>query len=142
VLLADADSDGHHITTLLLTFFYRHLPRLIAEGRLFIAVPPLFRVDIGKETHWAATEEDRVRILKDVPDSKKVEVTRFKGLGEMMPKTLWETTLDPATRRMLRVEINDQLETDRVMSDLMGKDPSARFRFIMERAEDAEEVDV
>jgi len=104
VLLADADSDGHHITTLLLTFFYRHLP--------------------------------------GVPESKKVEVTRFKGLGEMMPKTLWETTLDPATRRMLRVEINDQLETDRVMSDLMGKDPSARFRFIMERAEDAEEVDV
>ena len=142
VLLADADSDGHHITTLLLTFFYRHLPKLITEGRLFIAVPPLFRVDIGKETHWVATEEDRVRILKGVPESKKVEVTRFKGLGEMMPKTLWETTLDPATRRMLRVEINDQLETDRVMSDLMGKDPSARFRFIMERAEDAEEVDV
>ena len=83
-----------------------------------------------------------MRILKGVPESKKVEVTRFKGLGEMMPKTLWETTLDPATRRMLRVEINDQLETDRVMSDLMGKDPSARFRFIMERAEDAEEVDV
>ncbi len=142
VLLADADSDGHHITTLLLTFFYRHLPKLISEQRLFIAVPPLFRVDVGKETHWAATDEDRVRILQGLPENKKVEVTRFKGLGEMMPKTLWETTLDPATRRMLRVEINDQLETDRVMSDLMGKDPSARFRFIMERAEDADEVDV
>ncbi|MEE9404958.1 MAG: toprim domain-containing protein, partial [Algisphaera sp.] len=142
VLLADADSDGHHITTLLLTFFYRHLPQVIEGGRLYIAVPPLFRVDVGKETHWAATEEDRVRILKAAGERAKVEVTRFKGLGEMMPKTLWETTLDPMTRRMLRVEINDHLETDRVMSDLMGKDPSARFRFIMERAEDAEEVDV
>jgi DNA gyrase subunit B len=148
ILLADADSDGHHITTLLLTFFFRHLRPLIEEGRVYIAVPPLYRVDIGKQTHWAADDADRDRILADANGSKgskgssKVEITRFKGLGEMMPKTLWQTTLNPKTRRLLRVEIADALETDRVMSDLMGKDASARFRFIMDRAEEAEELDV
>jgi len=142
ILLADADSDGHHITTLLLTFFYRHMLPLINDGRIFIALPPLFRIDIGKETYWAADEADRARILAEQSGRAKPEITRFKGLGEMMPKVLWETTLNPATRRMLRVEIDDQLETDRVMSDLMGRDASARFRFIMERASEAEEIDV
>ncbi len=142
ILLADADSDGHHITTLLLTFFYRHMPQLIADGRLYIAVPPLFRIDLGKETFWAADEEDRVRILEEHAGRAKPEITRFKGLGEMMPKVLWNTTLNPDTRRLLRVEIDDQLETDRVISDLMGRDASARFRFIMERAEEADEIDV
>jgi len=143
VLLADADSDGHHITTLLLTFFYRHMPQLIADGRLYIAQPPLFRIDIGKETHWAADEVDRVRILEQHGNGRSTpEITRFKGLGEMMPKVLWETTLNPKTRRLLKVEIDDHLETDRIISDLMGRDASARFRFIMERAEDAEGIDV
>jgi DNA gyrase subunit B/topoisomerase-4 subunit B len=142
ILLADADSDGHHITTLLLTFFYRHLPRLLSEGRVFIAVPPLYRIDVGKETHWAADEWAREEILAAADKRSRPEITRFKGLGEMMPKTLWETTLNPQTRRLLRVEVDDQLETDRVMSDLMGRDASARFRFIMERAEDAQEIDV
>lgn len=142
ILLADADSDGHHITTLLLTFFYRHLKPLIDDGRVYIAVPPLFRIDIGKETHWAADEDDRIRILEEANGRAKPEISRFKGLGEMMPKVLWETTLNPKTRKLLRVEIADQLETDRVMSDLMGKDPSARFRFIMDRAEEAQEIDV
>ena len=142
ILLADADSDGHHITTLLLTFFYRHLPQLIADGRLFIAQPPLYRIDIGKTTYWAADEADRERILEEHQGAGKPEITRFKGLGEMMPKVLWDTTLNPATRRLLKVEIDDQLETDRIISDLMGRDASARFRFIMERAEDASEIDV
>jgi len=142
VLLADADSDGHHITTLLLTFFYRHLPGIISAGRLYIALPPLYRIDIGKETFWAADDADRDRILGKHGGRGTPQVTRFKGLGEMMPKTLWETTLNPKTRRMLRVDIQDGLLTDRVMSELMGKDPAARFRFIMERAEEAEEVDV
>ena len=143
ILLADADSDGHHITTLLLTFFYRHMRELIDDGRVFIAVPPLYRIDIGKETFWASDDADRDRILKEHgKGNAKSDITRFKGLGEMMPKTLWSTTLDPKQRRLLRVEIADGLETDRVMNDLMGKDPAARFRFIMERAEDAEELDV
>jgi DNA gyrase subunit B/topoisomerase-4 subunit B len=142
ILLADADSDGHHITTLLLTFFYRHLQPLIAAGHLYIALPPLFRIDIGKETYWAADEPDRERILKKHVGRAKPEITRFKGLGEMMPQVLWNTTLNPKTRRLMRVEIDDHLETDRVISDLMGRDASARFRFIMDRAEDAEEIDV
>jgi DNA gyrase subunit B/topoisomerase-4 subunit B len=142
ILLADADSDGHHITTLLLTFFYRHMLALIQAGRLYIAVPPLYRIDIGKETHWAADENARVEILEKSGSRAKPEITRFKGLGEMMPKVLWDTTLNPQTRRLLKVEIDDHLETDRVISDLMGRDASARFRFIMERAEDAEAIDV
>jgi DNA gyrase subunit B/topoisomerase-4 subunit B len=142
ILLADADSDGHHITTLLLTFFYRHLPSLIAAGRLYIAMPPLYRIDIGKETHWAADDAAKEQILSEHSGRANPEITRFKGLGEMMPKVLWETTLNPDTRRLLKVEIDDHLETDRVISDLMGRDASARFRFIMDRAEDAEAIDV
>ncbi len=143
VLLADADSDGHHITTLLLTFLYRHLPELIKQGRVYVAVPPLYRIDIGKETYWAGDEDDKARILKDKQKGNaKADITRFKGLGEMMPKVLWETTLNPKTRRMLRVQISDALETDRIVNELMGKDASARFRFIMDRADQAEELDV
>ncbi|MEM9019912.1 MAG: DNA topoisomerase IV subunit B [Planctomycetota bacterium] len=143
ILLADADSDGHHITTLLLTLFYRHLKDLILEGRVFIALPPLYRVDIGKHTYWAADDADKDRILAEhAKANRKVDITRFKGLGEMMPKVLWETTLNPKTRRLLRVEIADPLQTEQVISDLMGKDPAARFRFIMEHADQAEEIDV
>ena len=143
VLLADADSDGHHITTLLLTFLYRHLPELIKQARVYVAVPPLYRIDIGKETYWAADEDDKARILKEKQKGNaKADITRFKGLGEMMPKVLWDTTLNPKTRRMLKVEIADALETDRIVNELMGKDASARFRFIMDRADQAEELDV
>ncbi len=143
ILLADADSDGHHITTLLLTFFYRHLPQLLQAGRVYVAVPPLFRIDIGNDSFWAADEEARAAILeKEAKGNRKVEITRFKGLGEMMPQVLWETTLNPETRRLLRVEVQDGLVTDRVVSDLMGKDASARFRFIMEGAERADDLDV
>jgi len=143
IILADADSDGHHIATLLLTFLYRHLPQLIANGRVFLAQPPLYRIDIGKETFWALDDAHRDRLLKQYGNGRAhAEITRFKGLGEMMPKVLWETTLNPRTRRLLRVEISDQIVTDRVINELMGKDASARFRFIMERAEEAQELDV
>jgi DNA topoisomerase IV B subunit len=143
IILADADSDGHHIATLLLTFIYRHMPGLITGSRVFLAQPPLYRIDLGKETFWALDDAHRDRILKQHGNGRaNPEITRFKGLGEMMPKILWETTLNPATRRLLRVEISDQIVTDRVINELMGKDPGARFRFIMERAEDAEELDV
>jgi len=141
ILLADADSDGHHISTLLLTFLFRHMPQLIQAGRVYLAQPPLYRIDIGKETHWALDDAQRDAIVKRSGRSTP-EITRFKGLGEMMPKVLWETTLNPRTRRLLKVQVTDQLVTDRVMNELMGKDASARFRFIMERAEDAGEIDV
>ena len=145
IILADADSDGNHIATLLLTFFYRFLPKLIAHGKVFLAQPPLYRIDIGKETHWALDDAHRNNIVSTAGvkhPRTKPEITRFKGLGEMMAKVLWQTTLNPATRRLLRVEVSDQIVTDRVINELMGKDASARFRFIMERAEEAEELDV
>jgi DNA gyrase subunit B/topoisomerase-4 subunit B len=143
IILADADSDGHHISTLLMTFLYRHLPQLISAGKVYLAQPPLYRIDIGKESHWALDDAQRDRIVKQHGNGRgSPDITRFKGLGEMMPKVLWETTLNPKTRRLLRVEVSDQIVTDRVINELMGKDASARFRFIMERAEDAQELDV
>jgi DNA gyrase subunit B/topoisomerase-4 subunit B len=143
IILSDADSDGHHIATLLLTFIYRHMPGLIASARVFLAQPPLYRIDVGKETYWALDDAHRNRLLKLHGNGRSnPEITRFKGLGEMNPKVLWETTMNPRTRRLLRVEILDHIITDRVINELMGKDPSARFRFIMDRAEEAEELDV
>ena len=143
ILLMDADSDGHHIATLLLTFFFRHLRPLIEAGHVYLAQPPLYRIDIAKGTHWAADDDDRDAILKrHVKGNAKADITRFKGLGEMMPKVLWETTLNPKTRRLLEVTIDDALAADRVIGELMGKDAAPRFEFIMARAEEAQELDV
>ena len=145
IILADADSDGNHIATLLLTFFFRHLATLIKHGRIFLAQPPLYRIDLGRDTHWAIDDDSRDKILEKAKSHARngnAEVTRFKGLGEMMPKVLWDTTLNPKTRRLVKVEINDQILTDRIMNELMGKDASARFNFIMAKAEDAEGLDI
>jgi DNA gyrase subunit B/topoisomerase-4 subunit B len=141
-ILTDADSDGHHISTLLLTFFYRHLRKLIEGGHVYLALPPLYKVEWGKERFWALDERERDEILKKAPKNAKPEVSRFKGLGEMMPDDLKATTLDPKRRSALRVTVADALEADRVMNELMGKDPGARFRFIMEHANEARELDV
>ncbi len=140
-LLMDADSDGHHIATLLLTFFYRHLHGLLTGGHVFLAQPPLYRIDVGKETHWALDDEERDRVLARAGKSAKPEISRFKGLGEMPAEDLKATTLDPRRRRALRVVIDEEIETDRVLNELMGKDAQARFRFIMDRAPNAE-IDV
>lgn len=147
ILLMDADSDGHHISTLLLTFLYRYMKPLIDEGYVYIAQPPLFRIDHAKETYWALDEADRDRIIGSIKKKNKnarIEMQRFKGLGEMMPATLKETTLDPEKRRLLRVAIPDgqRVETERTISDLMGKDPAPRYSFIMEHASEVDELDV
>jgi DNA gyrase subunit B/topoisomerase-4 subunit B len=144
ILLTDADSDGHHIATLLLTFFYRHVPGLFAAGRVYLACPPLFKIAWGKETFWASDDGDRDRILAKLPVNAKPNITRFKGLGEMPAKLLFETTLNPETRRLLRVVINedDRPYTDRTVSELMGKEPEARFKFIMEEAYTAKDIDI
>ncbi len=139
ILLMDADSDGHHIATLLLTFFYRYLRPLIDAGRVYIAQPPLYRVDVGKDTFWADDDDERDRIIAEAKRRRpnaNPNIQRFKGLGEMMPKTLYETTLDPRHRRLLRVAIpeDQQLEAEKTIGGLMGKDASIRYSFIMENA--------
>jgi DNA gyrase subunit B len=138
IFLMDADSDGHHIATLLLTFFYRHLRPLIEQGHVYIAQPPLFRIDHGKETFWALDEADRDRIVGKLAKNARPDIMRFKGLGEMQPEELKRTTLDPSSRRLLRVNVTNIEEADRILTDLMGKDVEARFNFIMERAAQAD----
>ena len=146
ILLADADSDGNHIATLLLTFIYRHLPQLISNGKVFLAQPPLYRVDIGKETHWALDMAQRDAIIakhgKPGPGKATPEITRFKGLGEMNPRPLKETTLDPRSRTLLRISIGDAARTESAIQTLMGKDVQPRFTFIMDHAPKVEDVDV
>ncbi len=144
-LLMDADADGHHIATLLLTFFYRHMRKLIDAGHVYLAQPPLYRIDLGKQTYWALDDEHRDRLIKqNAKSNSKPSITRFKGLGEMNPDTLKMTTLDPRSRQTLRVTIKDTelLSTDRVISELMGKDVAARFKMITENAADIGDLDV
>ncbi|MBA3502193.1 MAG: type IIA DNA topoisomerase subunit B [Myxococcota bacterium] len=144
-LLMDADSDGHHIATLLLTFFYRHMRPLIDNGHLFLAQPPLYRIDIGKQTYWALDDIHKERLIKENGKSNsKPSITRFKGLGEMNPDTLKMTTLDRKTRQTLRVTVKESelLSTDRVISELMGKDVAARFKMITENAGEIGDLDV
>jgi DNA gyrase/topoisomerase IV subunit B len=140
-LLMDADSDGNHICALLLTFFYRHLPELITGGYVYIAQPPLYRIDRGKETYWALDDAEKDRILGRA-DGKATSVTRFKGLGEMNPQTLKETTLDPKRRTLLRVAVSDRHATDETIQRLMGREVQPRFELIMERAPKIDELDV
>jgi len=144
ILLTDADSDGHHIATLLLTFFYRHVPGLFADGRIYLACPPLYKIAWAQEIHWAVDEADRERILATLPKNAKPTLTRFKGLGEMPARDLSETTLDPTRRRLLRVVVpdDDRPYTERTVSDLMGKEAEARFKFIMEEAYTAKDIDI
>ena len=141
-LLMDADSDGHHISTLLLTFFYRYLPQLIVNGHVFLAQPPLYRIDVGKETRWILDDREKDKFLAELPKNAKPEIQRFKGLGEMMPQQLWETTLNPKKRIALKVTIENKEQTDRVLNELMGKEAGARYRFIMENAREASAIDV
>jgi DNA gyrase subunit B/topoisomerase-4 subunit B len=144
ILLSDADSDGHHIATLLLTFFYRHMPGLIEDGRVYLACPPLYKIAYGKETYWASDDAARDRVLATLPANARPNITRFKGLGEMPAPLLFETTLDPARRRLLRVTIpdDDRPYTDRTVVELMGKEPEARYKFIMSEAYTARDIDI
>ena len=141
-LLMDADSDGAHIATLLLTFFVKHMPALVENGHVFLAQPPLYRIDAAKETHWALDDGERDRILSSIAKNTTPRVSRFKGLGEMPANDLKATTLDPKNRRVLRVVLDDG--TADTMQTLMGKDPAPRFRFIMDHARvaDVESLDV
>ncbi len=144
ILLMDADSDGYHISTLLLAFFFRHMTELIRKGHVYLAQPPLYRIDVGKEKYWARDDAHKEEIIAGLRANAKYGVQRFKGLGEMTAAELAETTLNPRYRTLLKVQIESNLETDKIFVELLGKDPSHRQRFVMEKAYQAavEELDV
>ena len=178
IILTDADSDGHHIATLLLTFFYRHMVELIRNGHLYVAEVPLYRIGIGNDVYLARTEEEKEAILQGngtaskngagetggaptkkrrrrkkkagdeesarepAPPRGKVRITRFKGLGEMSAAQLKDTAMDPRTRSVRRVALDDELLADRTIADLMGRDVEPRFRLVMEESVGADELDV
>jgi DNA gyrase subunit B len=137
VIMTDADVDGAHIRTLLLTFFFRYMISLITNGHLYIAQPPLYLIAAGKERHYAYTEDERERIVKALKNPEKAALQRYKGLGEMNPEQLWETTMDPANRILLQVTIEDAAEADRVFDMLMGSSVPSRRRFITTHAKKA-----
>jgi DNA gyrase subunit B len=139
VIMTDADVDGSHIRTLLLTFFFRHMEPLITQGHLYIARPPLYRVSYGRELRYAYSDEERDAILREV--SRRVEVSRYKGLGEMSNVQLWETTMDPARRKLLRVEIEDAIVADQTIDMCLGADVAPRKRWIQTHAGEVTNLD-
>ena len=142
ILLTDADVDGAHIRTLLLTFLYRHMPQLIEAGKVYIAQPPLYRIRKGDRIFNAMNEKERKRILEQELKGKADLVQRFKGLGEMNPRELWETTMNPLTRSLLNVTVDDAAETDKVFSTLMGDVVEPRRQFIQENADEVDWLDI
>jgi DNA gyrase subunit B len=138
ILLMDADVDGHHISTLVLAFLYEYMRPLIDAGRVYLAQPPLYRINSGSESFWAADDAERDDFIRSLPKKRRgsVEISYFKGLGEMPPKVLFETTMDPSTRRLLRVSIPDgkEVETAVILNDLLGSDSEMRVAYMMESA--------
>ena len=152
IIMTDADVDGAHIASLLMTFFYQHMPQLIANGHLFIATPPLYKIAVGGKNYYALDDEDKDKILaKVVKGNQKPDISRFKGLGEMSAQQLKETTMDKKNRMLLRVMIpstateegkEEAFETRRQVERLMGKNPELRFKFIIERAKFVDDLDI
>ena len=142
IIMTDADVDGAHIRTLLLTLFYRHMKPLIEAGYIYIAQPPLYKLKKSKKEVYAFADEDRDRILKDWGGSDGVYIQRYKGLGEMNPEQLWETTMDPEARTILKVDIRDAVEADRIFSILMGDEVEPRREFIQDNALAVKNLDV
>ena len=140
VIMTDADVDGSHIRTLILTFFYRFMPEIINNGYLYIAQPPLFSVKVGQNMRYAYTEEQKNELVKEM--GEKSVIQRYKGLGEMNPEQLWETTLNPANRTLLQVHMEDDVAAEDVFTVLMGDAVEPRRRFIEENAHLVENLDL
>jgi DNA gyrase subunit B len=141
--MADADVDGSHIRTLLLTFFFRYMQELIEKGHVYIAMPPLYKVEAGKEIFYVYDDAERDKLLKKYSkDSKSVNVQRYKGLGEMNPDQLWETTMDPDQRNIVRITLEDAVEAEEMFTTLMGDAVEPRRKFIEENALSVSNLDV
>ena len=142
ILMTDADVDGSHIRTLLLTFFFRHMPGLINRGHLFVAQPPLYRIKTANKQYWVYAEQEKEEVLHQLKGAKKVEVQRYKGLGEMTPEQLWETTMNPETRTLLGVTIEDAAKSDHIFHVLMGDEVPPRKAFIQAHAKSVRNLDI
>lgn len=142
ILMMDADSDGYHISTLLLTFFFRHMRDLITGQKLYLAQPPLYRIQVGAKTTYAQDDVHKEEILAALPANRKAEIQRFKGLGEMNAQQLKETTLDPKTRTLLSISVDSLIEADLTFSQLLGKDPAERYKIIMSEANLVDDLDL
>jgi len=142
VLMTDADVDGSHIRTLLLTFFFRHMEKLITDGHLYIAQPPLYRIQVGKQRHYVYSDQERDEFVARLGPGKNATINRYKGLGEMDPEELWETTMNPASRTLLQVTIEDAIKADETFSMLMGDEVMPRKRFIESHAHSVKNLDI
>ena len=142
ILMSDADVDGSHIRTLLLTFFYRHMQSLVEEGHLYIAQPPLYRVTSGKDSRWVYSDKEKDSLVKEMGNGKEPSIQRYKGLGEMNPEQLWESTMNPDTRTILQVNVEDAVTADETFDMLMGDAVPPRKRFIQTHAKDVRNLDV
>lgn len=140
--MTDADVDGAHIRTLLLTFFYRYMRQIIEHGYIYIAQPPLFKIQQGKKIQYAYNEKELEKILAELPAQPKPGIQRYKGLGEMNPTQLWETTMDPEVRSLLQVSLQDAIEADETFEILMGDKVEPRRNFIQENAKYVKNLDI
>ncbi len=142
IIMADADVDGSHIRTLLLTFFFRYMKEMIERGHVYIAMPPLYKITSGKKVYYAYDEEEKEKILKSIKSSNGVSIQRYKGLGEMNPEQLWETTMNPENRNIMKVQLEDAVEAEEIFTTLMGGNVEPRRRFIEENAIAVTNLDV
>lgn len=142
IIMTDADVDGAHIRTLLLTFFFRYMRGLIEHGYIYIAQPPLYKISQGKKIAYAYSDAELEKILSEFPDNPKPTIQRYKGLGEMNPEQLWETTMNPETRTLIKVSIEDAYEAEQVFDRLMGDDVEPRREFIQQNARYVQNLDI
>ena len=140
--MTDADVDGAHIRCLILTFFYRFMPDMIEQGYVYIAQPPLYKISHGKKHEYAYSDDQLQQALAKLPEGTKYTIQRYKGLGEMNPEQLWDTTMNPATRTLLQVEIDDAAAAEKWFSELMGDQVEPRKEFIQRHAKDVRFLDI
>jgi len=142
IIMTDADVDGAHIRCLILTFFYRFMPQMIENGYIYIAQPPLYKIAVGKKQEYAYNDVQLQRALGKLAEGTKYSIQRYKGLGEMNPQQLWDTTMDPSTRTLLQVTVDDALAAEKAFTDLMGDQVEPRKEFIQRHAKDVRFLDI